>query len=72
MHERFVANFNKTTNRIPTSDIPTIGNLKTFFISALPPNINYDLRRSRPINLADTQRKVVELEDDMISTRKWK
>ena len=36
------------------------------------PNINYDLRRSHPINLIDVQRKEVEFEDDLISTEEWK
>ena len=40
----FVASFNKFFSRIPTVARPTAGNLKTFFISAMPPNINYDLR----------------------------
>ena len=68
----FLDNFNKITNRIPTMDRPTAGNLKTFIINTMPPNIHYDLRRSHPTNLADTKRKEIELEDDMISTRKWK
>ena len=68
-----VANFNKITNRIPTTDRPTMDNLKTFFISVMPPDINYDLRWSRPTNLGDAQRKFVELEDDMIfaNIQKW-
>jgi hypothetical protein len=41
----FVAKFNKINSKIPTVDRPTAGNLKTFFISAMPPYINYDLRR---------------------------
>ena len=49
----FVASFNKIVNRIPTVARPTTINLKTFFISAMPPDINYDLRRARPIDLAD-------------------
>ena len=49
----FIATFNKITSQIPTVDRPTIGNLKTLFISAIPQDINYDLRRSHPIDLAD-------------------
>ena len=49
----FIAKFNKINSRIPTTDRPTAGNLKTFFISAMPLDINYDLRRAHPIDLAD-------------------
>ena len=68
----FVASFNKIVSRIPMAARPTAVNLKTFFISAMPPNINYDLRRACPIDLADAQRRVVEFEDDLISAGKWK
>ena len=40
----FVASFNKITKRILVAARPTASNLKTFFISAMPPDINYDLR----------------------------
>ena len=68
----FATSFNKIVNRIPTAAKPIAGNLKTFFISAMPPDINYDLRRARPTNLADAQKKAIECEDDLISTKKWK
>ena len=68
----FAANFNKIVSRIPTTNRPTTGNLKTFLISVMPPNINYDLRREHPMDLANTQKKVIEFEDDLISARKWK
>lgn len=44
----FVATFNNIASRIPTTDRSTAGNLKTFFISVMPLDINYDLRRSHP------------------------
>ena len=68
----FVAKFNKINSRIRVVDRPTTGNLKNFFISAMVPDINYDLRRSHPTNLVDAQKKVIELEDDLISMGKWK
>ena len=68
----FAASFNKIVNRIPTIVRPTAGNLMTFFISVMNPNINYDLRRENPIDLANTQRKTIECEDDLISAGKWK
>lgn len=68
----FVANFNKINSRIPTTNRHIVGNLKTFFISSMPLDINYDLRRSHPMNLADAQKKVVELKDDLIFAKKWK
>ena len=60
----FSACFNKIVNRIPTAARPTVGNLMTFFISVMPPDVNYDLRRARPTNLADAQKKAIECEDD--------
>ena len=68
----FAESFNKIVNRIPTTARCTAGNLKTFFISAMPPDINYDLRRARPTNLADAQKKAIECEDDLIFAGKWK
>lgn len=68
----FFTKFNKINSRIPTADKPTTGNVKTFFISAMPLDINYDLRRSHPINSIDAQKKAIELEDDLISVGKWK
>ena len=68
----FNANFNKIVNRIPTSAKPTAGNLMTFSISVMPPDINYDLRRACPTDLADAQKKTIECEDDLISAGMWK
>ena len=68
----FNATFNKITSRIPSSDKPIAGKLKTFFISVMPSDINYDLRREHSTDLADAQKKAVEFEDDLISVRKWK
>ena len=68
----FTASFNKIVNRIPTAARPTAGNLMTFFKSEMPTDINYDLRRAHPIDLVDAQKKVIECEDDLISTGKWK
>ena len=68
----FAANFNKIVSRIPTTDRSTVNNLKTFFPSVMPPNINYDLRRENSTDLADAQKKAIECEDDLISTGKWK
>lgn len=68
----FITKFNKINIRIPTTDRTTPGNMKNFFVSAMPPDINYDLRRAHPIYLADAQKKVIECEDDLISTGKWK
>ena len=68
----FNANFNKIVNRIPTAAKPTTGNLMTFFISLMPLDINYDLRRACPIDLAYAQNKAIEYEDALISARKWK
>ena len=61
-----------STHRIPTAAKPTAGNLKTFFISAMPPDVNDDLRRAVPTDLADAQKKAIECEDDLISAGKWK
>lgn len=68
----FVANFNKITNRIPVADRPTLGNLKTFFISVMPLDINYDLRRACLTDWEVVQRTTMELEDDMILVDRWK
>lgn len=68
----FVATFNKITSKIPIANRPNAGNLKAFFISAMPPDINYDLRRSHPIDLIDAQKKAIKFEDDLISVKKWK
>lgn len=38
----------------------------TFIISAMPPDINYDLRRAHPTNLENSQKKAIECEDDLI------
>lgn len=38
----------------------------------MPPDINYDLRRSCPMDLENAQKKAIELEDDLISIGKWK
>lgn len=66
----FVSTFNKITRRIPTADKPTTRNLKIFFISAMSSDINYDLRRSHPIDLVAIQRKFIEFVDDLISMGK--
>lgn len=68
----FVANFNKITNRILVVDRPTTVNLKIFFISVMPPNINFYLRRAHPVDLEAVQRMTMEIEDDMISVGRWK
>ena len=68
----YATNFNKIVSRIPTTARPTTSNLMTFFISTMPPNINYDLRRERPTHLADAQKKAIECEDDLIFMGKWK
>ena len=68
----FNASFKKIVNRIPTVAKPTASNLMSFFISAMPPDINYDLRRAHPIDLVDAQKKEIECEDDLISAGKWK
>lgn len=47
----FVVGFNKIANRIPAINRPIMGNLKTFFISSMPLDINFYIRRSRPIDL---------------------
>ena len=67
----FVANFNKIVHKIPVANRPTAGNLKTFSISAMPPDIGFELRRSRPADLKVAQRTAVELEDDMIAAGRW-
>ena len=66
----FVASFKKITNRILIATRPTAGNLKTFFISVMSPEINYDLRRARPTDLVDAQRRAIECEDDIITAGK--
>lgn len=50
----FIANFNNLANRIPVDNRCMEGNLKTFFISAMPPDIKFDLRRYHPIDLDAT------------------
>lgn len=68
----FIATSNKTTSRIPIVDRLTISNLKTFFISVMPPNINYDLRKSHPIDLLDAQKNLIKFENDLILAENWK
>ena len=63
----FTASFNKIVNRIPTAARPIVGNLMNFFISAMPLDINHDLRREHPTDLDDTQKKEIECEEDLIS-----
>ena len=66
----FVANFNKTNILISTTNRHIVGNLKTFFIRLMPLDINYEIRRSHSTNLVGAQKKLVKLEDVLISTRK--
>ena len=68
----FAAYFNKIVNRIPTTARIATSNLMTFFISVMPPNINYDLRRVQPTDLVDAQKKAIECQENLISIGKWK
>ena len=43
----------------------------TFFISAQPFDVSFQIQRTRPTNLAATQTLAIEVEDDLLSSRKW-
>ena len=68
----FNAKFNKLIKRIPATSTPTIDNQKTFYISSMPPELGYRIRRANVVNLQVAQTLAVEMEDDMIASRKWK
>lgn len=68
----FIAKFNKLVNRIPGASKPTIENHKMFFISCMPPNIGFQIRHEHVANLSASSTLSIELEDDLIATRKWK
>jgi hypothetical protein len=68
----FNARFNKLMKRIPVASTPIVDNQKTFYISSMPPKIGYQIRRANVENLQVAQTLVVEMEDDMIGSGKWK
>ena len=43
----------------------------TFFISAQPSDVSFQLRRARPPDLAAAQTLAIEVEDDLLSSGKW-
>ena len=68
----FNAKFNKLLKRIPTASAPTNDNKKTFYISSTPPDLGYQIRRANVANLQAAQTLIVEMEDNMIASGKWK
>ena len=68
----FNAKFNKLIKRIPATSAPIDDNKKTFYISSMPPNLGYKIKRENVVNLQATQTLVVDMEDDMIASSKWK
>ena len=43
----------------------------TFFISAQPSNVRFQIQRERLPNLAAAQTLAIEVEDDLFGSRKW-
>ena len=68
----FVAKFNKIIHKIPAAKRPNVENRKSFFVNAMPPDINFHLRRNRVADVEAAQRLAIELEDDLLATGKWK
>lgn len=68
----FNEKFNKLIKRIPATSAPIGDNQKTFYISSMPPELGYLLRRANVATLQVTQTLAVEMEDDMIASGKWK
>lgn len=68
----FNARFNKLINRIPVASVPTNDNKKTFYISSMPFDLGYQIRRANIEKLEAAQTLVVEMVDDMIGFGKWK
>lgn len=68
----FNAKFNKLIKRIPATSAPIGDNQKTFYIGSMPPELGYQIRRANVAYLQAAQTLAVEMEDDMIASRKWK
>ena len=68
----FNARFNKLIKRIPTTSAPKNDNKKTFYIIYMPLELGYQIRRENVEKLQAAQTLVVEMEDDMIASSKWK
>lgn len=68
----FNAKFNKLIKRIPATSAPTNDNKKTFYISSMPLDLGYFIRRANVANVQAAHTLVVEMEDDMIASCKWK
>lgn len=68
----FVAKFDKIVHKIPVNQKPSDDNLKCFFINSMPSKIGFQIHKKRVATLRDVKTLAVELEDDLITTGKWK
>ena len=62
----FVALFNKALRQTPMTSIPNGENQKGLFLTAMPPDIDFPLKRANPQMLVASQNISIELEDDLI------
>lgn len=68
----FMARFNKGIHKIPVASRPNDENKKRFFLNALPLDVVFPLKRARPATLDVSQTLAIELEDDLITSGKWR
>ena len=75
MHEpmrEFFAKFNRLIQRIPATSRPNEENQKILFFNVVPLDVSFHLIEDVVIDLAPTQRLAIQLEDALITTRKWR
>ncbi|KAH9294898.1 hypothetical protein KI387_038486, partial [Taxus chinensis] len=66
----FIARYDRVIRRIPEDVVPPENNLKRFFISALPSEVGFFLRRAQPRTLREAKDYVIETDDDLILSGK--
>lgn len=68
---QFVSKYNKLIQKIPVAKRPNDENQKTFFLNEMPLDIGFHLR-SPVANVIAVHNRAISLEDDLITTGKWR
>lgn len=68
----FEEKLNKLANRFQNNVRPRESLLTRFFMNTLPPYASFHLKRECLVNLVIIQRVEIEIEDDLVTTGKWK
>ncbi|KAH9291025.1 hypothetical protein KI387_044154 [Taxus chinensis] len=68
----FVERYDRLTGRILEDVVPSENNLKRFFISALPSEVGFFLRRAQPRTLREAKDFAIDIDDDLIISYKVK